>query len=126
MRISIGAIVMLVIAIAAGRAFDLLVTAVASAAHISLQPGTALLGMCAAACGAFVAKRGFIPIAIGVYAAFWALALYYVHKFRFDLTYADLISSNVAPIALSLACAGVGAFLGQYLARVGKARGAAA
>ncbi|WP_163838479.1 hypothetical protein [Pseudoxanthomonas sacheonensis] len=117
---------MLVITIAVGSAFDLLVTAAASAVHASLQPATALVGMLAAACGAFVAKRGFVPTAIGVCAAFWALALYHVHKFSFGLTYADLISSNAAPIALSLACAAVGALLGQYLARAGKVHRAVA
>lgn len=126
MRIFAGAIIMLVIAIALGIAFDQLVIAAASSVHASLQPGTALLGMLAAACGAFVARRRFVPIAIGVYTALWTLALYHVHRFAFSLTYADLVSSNAAPIALSLACAGVGALLGQYLARVGKTQDAAA
>jgi len=126
MRMFLGTIVLLLIAIAVGIALNLLVTAATSAAEASLQMGTAALGFFAAISGGFIARRGFVPIAIATYAIFWGLAIYHVHKFGLGQSYLDLIVSNAAPIALSIASVGIGAFIGQRLTRGGKANGAAA
>jgi len=118
MRIAIGAVAMLIIVVALGSVMDLHVTAAASAAHASPQFATALLGLLAAACGGFIARRAhFAPIAMAVYTVFWALAIYYVHRFPLGLTYADLVSSNAVPIATSLSAVGIGALFGQNLAK---------
>lgn len=127
MRIALGTATLLIIAIALGSALNLHVTAAASAAHASPQFATALLGLFAAACGGFIARRAiFAPIAMAGYATFWALAIYYVHRFPLGLTYAHLLSSNAVPIAISLSAVGIGALFGCNLAQIRMARRSAA
>ena len=127
MRLLIGLVAMLIIVLALGSVLNLHVTAAASAAYASPQFAAALLGLFAAACGGLIARRAyFAPIAMAAYAPLWALSIYYVHRFRMDLTYAGLVSSNAIPIAISLAAVGVGSLFGYCLSRVGRAYRAAA
>jgi len=127
MRILIGTVAMLVIAIALGSVLNLHVTAAASAAHAPPQFSTALLGLFAAACGGFIVRRAsFAPIAVVAYSALWALAMYYLLRFPLGLTYSDLVSSNALPISISLSGVGIGALFGSSLARLRGSRRAAA
>lgn len=127
MRLLIGLVAMLIIVVALGSVLNLHVTAAASAAYATPQFATAFLGLFAAACGALIARRVyFAPIAMAAYASLWALSIYYVHRFRMDLTYADLVSGNAVPIAISLAAVGIGSLFGRSLSRIGRAHRAGA
>ena len=122
MRIFLGAIVMLAIVLVLGIVLDLHVTASSSATRTHPQPGSAFLGLFAAAWGGFIARKGFVPVALGMYVAFWSMALYHLHKFSPGSTYATLLFINIAAIALSFAGVIGGALLGQFLAGSGKTR----
>ena len=127
MRIIIGTVVMLIIAVALGSVLNLHVIAAASATYASPQFAAALLGLFAATCGGLIARKAyFAAIAIAAYTPLWALSIYHVHRFRLDLTYVDLVASNAIPIAISLAAVGTGSLFGHNLSRVGRARRAAA
>ncbi len=118
---------MLTIVVALGLILNLNVTAAALASSASPQLTTALLGLFAACCGGFIARRAlFAPIAIASYAIFWALAIYHIHRFPLGLTYTDLIFNNAVPIAISLFAVGLGAMLGHKLSGLTRFRRVAA
>ena len=130
MRILFAIIVLLVLSNGIGFYLGMLPSVAASEAYVSLQFNTASLGLFAAGCAGFIARRHFVLAAVAVYAVFWLLAMRKLHEFSHalsqGLTYADIISLNILPICLSITSAGIGAFLGQYLARIQVARAKAA
>ena len=115
----------MIIVVALGSALGLHVTAT-SAANAPPQFASTLIGLFGAACGGFIARKVyFAPIAMFAYAILWGSAIFFLDRISSDLTYMEVVSNNVVPIAVSLLGVCIGALFGQQIARLTASRSGA-
>ena len=106
----LGAVVMLVVAALLGSVMPL-----PAAGQWWLQP--TLAGLVGAGAGGFVARNGFLPVALVVQLAVWTLIVYLLHSAANGQTpYAQIAVRNLGVLGISLVAAAVGVLLGQRLA----------
>ena len=92
----------------------------------TLLPGPAvgiLAWSGAAALGGFIARTGFLPVALVLWAAVWKLALLALYQIAAPaggVSVLALLQFNALPMALSLAATVVGTLLGQRVATRGR------
>ncbi|GAB6197523.1 hypothetical protein [Lysobacter xanthus] len=105
-----GAVVMLVVASLLGAVLPL-----PASVQSWLQP--ALAGLVGAGAGGFVARNGFLPVALVVQLCVWVLIVHLLHAIANGQSpYTQIIVRNLGVLAISMLAAVLGALLGQRLA----------
>ncbi|WEN15451.1 hypothetical protein PY254_01885 [Rhodanobacter sp. AS-Z3] len=108
--------------LAAAVACGLLIGGLASLAKVTVNPvlPSVVIGFVATAIGAFIARRGFVLPALGLWFAEWLLVVYVVYFIAAPTGQASLlaiIQRNLLSIALSALAVAIGALVGQSLSR---------
>lgn len=115
-----GAVVMLVVASLLGAVVPL-----PASVQSWLQP--VLAGVVGAGAGGFIARRGFVPVALIVQLGVWVLIVFLLHSIANGQSpYGQIAVRNLGVLGCSMLGAAVGAMLGQRLARSGAPSGVAA
>ena len=106
-----GAVVMVVVALLLGEALPL-----PGSMKWWLQP--ALAAVLGAAAGGFIAREGFVAVALATQVMIWVLMVYLLGAIaNWQTTYSEIAAGNLGVLAISGFAAMLGALLGQRLAR---------
>lgn len=112
----------ILLGLAASAVFGLVVGELISLANFTVHPvlQSVVPGFLATAIGAFVARRGFVLPALGLWFVEWLLVVYLVYFISAPTGQASLLAiaqTNLLSIVLSALAVAIGALLGQSLAR---------
>ena len=108
--------------LAAAAVFGLVAGELISLANFTFNPllQSIVLGFLATAIGAFIARRGFVLPALGLWFVEWLLVVYLVYLIAAPTGQASFLAiaqRNLLGIVLSALAVAIGALLGQALAR---------
>ncbi len=112
----------IVLGLAAMAVFGLVAGELVSRANIAIDPAlrSLVVGLVAAAIGAFIARRGFVLPALGLCLAEWLLVIYALYRIAEPVAQASVLAIaqlNLPIFLRSAAVVALGALLGQAFAR---------
>ena len=112
----------ILLGLAAAAVFGLVAGELISLANFTVNPAlqSAVLGFLATAIGAFIARRGFVLPALGLWLVEWLLVvylLYFIAAPTGQASFLAIAQVNLRSIVLSALAVAIGALVGQALAK---------
>ena len=112
----------ILLGLAAAAVFGLVAGELISLANFTVNPAlqSAVLGFLATAIGAFIARRGFVLPALGLWLVEWLLVvylLYFIAAPTGQASFLAIAQVNLRSILLSALAVAIGALVGQALAK---------
>ena len=112
----------ILLGLAAAAAFGLVAGELISLANFTFNPllQSVVLGFLATTIGAFIARRGFVLPALGLWFVCWLLVvylLYFIAAPTGQASFLAIVQINLLGIVLSALAVAIGALVGQALAR---------
>ncbi len=112
----------ILLGLAAAAVFGLVAGELISLANFTVNPvlQSAVLGFLATAIGAFIARRGFVLPALGLWLVEWLLVvylLYFIAAPTGQASFLAIAQVNLRSIVLSALAVAIGALVGQALAK---------
>jgi hypothetical protein len=112
----------ILLGLAAAAVFGLVAGELISLANVTVNPvlQSIVLGFLATAIGAFIARRGFVLPALGLWLVEWLLVvylLYFIAAPTGQASFLAIAQINVLSIVLSALAVAIGALVGQALAK---------
>jgi hypothetical protein len=112
----------ILLGLAAAAVFGLVAGELISLANVTVDPvlQSIVLGFLATAIGAFIARRGFVLPALGLWLVEWLLVvylLYFIAAPTGQASFLAIAQINVLSIVLSALAVAIGALVGQALAK---------
>jgi hypothetical protein len=112
----------ILLGLAAAAVFGLVAGELISLANVTVNPvlQSIVLGFLATAIGAFIARRGFVLPALGLWLVEWLLVaylLYFIAAPTGQASFLAIAQINLLSIVLSALAVAIGALVGQALAK---------